>query len=242
MRSTIVTLTLLAAASPGAGQSVDDVVSRYLQARGGIERLHAVKTLRLTGRMSLPGAEAPFVLELKRPAKMRTEFTVNGRKGIQAFDGRAGWSVAPLPGEAARAMGPDETREARSQADVDLSPLVDAAAKGFSIEMHGREALGGGDTVKLLVRGGGGPDRVLFIDSRTHLVVRTEETRDLDGELVEFMTEIGDYRTVDGLTYPYRIDVAPKAQPDLRQRMDIQGVEVNPPIDDARFAKPGPSS
>ena len=43
----------------------------------------------------------------------------------------------PLPGERPRPMGPDEAAEARAQADVDLSPLVDAAAKGYSVELGG---------------------------------------------------------------------------------------------------------
>jgi len=238
-KTTLVVLAVLASSGPLAAQSVDDVVSRYIQARGGLSRLHAVQALRLTGRMTLPDVDAPFVLELKRGSKMRTEFTIEGRKGIQAYDGRSGWSVAPLPGEPPRPLDPGTEREARAQADVDLSPLVDSGAKGFTVELVGREKLSGGETWKLVVRGGGQPDRTLYVDLRSHLVVRTEETRDLDGEDVVFVTEIGDYRTVEGLVYPHRIDVGPKGHPEERQRLAIETVEVNPPLDDSRFSMPG---
>lgn len=228
---------LLAAASAASAQTVDDVVRRYLDARGGIVKLRTVQALRLTGTMELPGIETPFVLELKRPNKMRTEFTVEGQTGIRAFDGRVAWVRLPLPGERPRPMPPDEAAEARAQADVDLSPLVDAAAKGYTVELEGRDRLPAGETWKLVVRGTEGSPRTLHLDVRTNLVVRTFERRTLDGESVEFVTEVGDYRTVSGLVFPHRMEVGPRGGAE-RQRLTIRRVEVNPEIDDARFAVP----
>ncbi|HEX9185482.1 MAG TPA: hypothetical protein VGB87_00285 [Vicinamibacteria bacterium] len=229
---------LLALASAAPAQTVEDVVRRYLDARGGIVKLRSVQSLRLSGTMELPGISAPFVLELKRPAKMRTEFTVEGRKGVRAFDGQAAWEQLPLPGERPRPMSPEDAAEARSQADVDLSPLVDASAKGYSVELAGRDRLPGGDTWKLVVRGPDGPPRTMHLDARTHLVVLTLDRRSLDGKDVEFATEVSDYRSVSGLVFPHRIDVGPKGSPE-RQRLVIQRIEVDPPLDDARFAMPG---
>lgn len=230
-------LALLAASS--SALTVDEVVRRYVDARGGIVKLRSVSTLRLTGTMELPGVSAPFVLELKRPNLMRTEFTVEGQKGVRAFDGTVAWEQLPLPGEAARPMGPEEAAEARAQADVDLSPLVDAAAKGYTIELVGRDRLPGGETYRLLVRGGGVGERTLHLDARSHLVVQTVDRRPVEGRDVEFVTEIGDYRTVQGLVFPHRMEVGPKGSPD-RQRLVIRTIEVNPPIDAARFSLPGP--
>lgn len=228
---------VLLAAGAAQAQTVDDVVRRYLDARGGIVKLRSVQSLRLTGTMELPGVSAPFALELKRPSRMRTEFTVDGRKGIRAFDGQVAWAQLPLPGERPRPMGPEDALEARAQADVDLSPLVDAAAKGYAVELVGRDRLPGGDTWKLEVRG---PDglRTMHLDARTHLVVQTEERRKIDGQDVPFVTEVGDYRTVSGLVFPHRIEVGPRGSPE-RQRLVVRLVEVNPPLDDARFAMPG---
>ena len=229
---------LLALASASPAQTVDDVVRRYLDARGGIVKLRTVQSLRLTGTMELPGVSAPFVLELKRPGKMRTEFTVEGQKGIRAWDGRTAWEQLPLPGERPRPMSPEDAADARAQADVDFSPLVDAAAKGYAVELVGRDRLPGGETWKLVVRGPDGPPRTMHLDARTHLVVQTLDRRTVDGQEVEFVTEVSDYRSVGGLVFPHRIDVGPKGSPD-RQRLSIRTIEINPPLDDARFAMPG---
>jgi hypothetical protein len=177
------------------------------------------------------------VLELKRQGKMRTEFTVEGQTGIRAWDGRTAWEQLPLPGERPRLMDPEDAAEARAQADVDFSPLVDAAAKGYTVELVGRDRLPGGDTWKLVVRGKDGPPRTMHLDARTHLVVETVDRRNVDGKEVEFVTEIGDYRSVSGLVFPHRIEVGPRGSPE-RQRLVVRKVEIDPPLDDARFAMP----
>ncbi|HSD29970.1 MAG TPA: hypothetical protein VLL75_21895 [Vicinamibacteria bacterium] len=236
MTGLVVAAVLLA--SSLRAQTVDDVVRRYLEARGGLAKLRAVRSLRLTGAMELPGVSAPYVLELKRPDKMRTEFTVEGRKGIRAWDGRTAWEQLPLPGEAPRPMSPEDAAEARAQADVDMSPLVDAAAKGYTVELEGRDRLPGGDTWKLVVRGKEGPPRTMHLDTRTHLVVETLDRREVDGKPVEFVTDIGDYRTVGGLVFPHRMEVGPRGSPEQRQRLILEKVEINPPLDDARFSMP----
>jgi zinc protease len=114
---------------------------------------------------------------------------------------------------------------------------VDAAAKGYTVELEGRDRLPGGDTWKLVVRGKDGSPRTLHIDTRTHLVVETVDRRPVDGQEVEFVTEIGDYRSVGGLVFPHRMEVGPRGSPE-RQRLVVRKVEIDPPLDDARFAMP----
>lgn len=239
MRRIALPAALALAAGFAAAQTVDDVVSRYLEARGGLDRLRAVRSLRMTGRLRLPDLEAPLVLELKRPHKMRTVFTIEGRESVRAFDGQTAWVLPPVPGATPQLMPPDQAAEARAQADVDLSPLVDSKAKGFTLELAGRESLPGGETWKIVVRGGPGAPRTFFLDVSTHHVVRTEDLRELDGREVEFVSEVSDYRTVDGLVYPHRIRSGPKGRPEEWQQIEIDTIEVNPALDDARFTMPG---
>ena len=52
------------------------------------------------------------------------------------------------------------------------------------------------------------------------------------------MSEIGDYRTVDGLVFPHRIVTGPKGRPDDQQRVEFDKIEVNPALDDSRFTMP----
>jgi hypothetical protein len=110
-------------------------------------------------------------------------------------------------------MGPEDAVDARAQADVDLSPLVDAAAKGYTVELEGHDRLPGGETFKLVVRGRDGPPRTMHLDTRTHLVVEVLDVRQVEGKPVAFVTEIGDYRSVGGLVFPHRMEVGPRDSP-----------------------------
>jgi hypothetical protein len=239
VRLAAASVLLLVAARGASAQTVDDVVRRYLLARGGIEKLRAVQSLRLSGTMEVPGVPqaAPFVMELKRPHLMRTEFTIEGRVGIRAFDGKEGWAQLPLPGDPPRPMTAEDAAEAKDQADVDLSPLVDAAAKGYAIELVGKDRIPGGETWRLTVKGPPGPPRTVHIDTKTHLVIATEETRMVEGRPVDFVTNVGDYRSVQGLQFPFRIEVGPKGAVD-RQKLVLTKVEVNPTIAAGRFSRP----
>jgi len=242
MRRAALALVLVLAACGTGAETVDEVVGQYLQARGGAERLRGVRTLRMSGSVSLPGIEAPLVLELKRPDKVRTEFTVEGRQSLRAYDGRQAWLLPPVPGAPPQPVPPDQAAELKAQADVDLSPLVDSEAKGFTVELSGREALPGGEAWKLVVSGGAEPPRTLFVDVGSHLVVRTEEVRTLEGKEVRFATEVGDYRPVDGLFYPHRLRSGPADAPETWQTVEIDRIDVNPPLDDARFSPPKAAS
>ncbi len=235
----LATVAALGPALPASAQTVEQVIDRYLQARGGLERIRAVQSLRFTGKMKLGEVEAPLVVELKRPLRMRTEFEVQGRRVVRAFDGKKGWTLLPVPGlDRPRLMPEDESRDAREQADVDLSPLVDSVAKGYKVELQGRERVDGREAYRLLVRAADGSERALLLDTRSALAVRSEEKRMMEGTLQEFVTLIGDYRPVAGLLFPHSIEVGPRGGTE-RQQLTFERIEVNPPLDDARFAMPG---
>ena len=115
-------------------------IAKNVAARGGLEKLKAVKTMRLTGTMKVGDDTMPSVLELKRPNKSRWQFTFDGQTAVQAFDGKAGWMWMPFAGMTEpQAMSAEEKQEAEQQADID-GPLVDYKAKGSTIELVGHDA------------------------------------------------------------------------------------------------------
>ena len=93
--------------------TIDEIVARNLQARGGLERLRAVQAITMKGLMQAAnGTDLPTTLYMQRPNRIRQEVTVNGRLAIQAFDGERGWAQNPMMGNA-----PVEVPSRRRQAD-----------------------------------------------------------------------------------------------------------------------------
>jgi O-succinylbenzoate synthase len=84
-------LLLVVLASPAAAQTVDEVIAKSFEARGGLDRLRAIQTIRVTGRMSMGPTKALMVIERKRPGSFRAEITVQGERAVQAWDGVTAW-------------------------------------------------------------------------------------------------------------------------------------------------------
>ncbi len=235
--SLLAAVALLAPPAVGA-QTVDEIVARYVAARGGREALAAVRTLRMTGRASAgPGRQAIVRREMARPDRIRTEFVFQGTTGVYAWDGSAGWRVSPLDGSLEPEPLPEEDAAvAVEQADID-GPLVDWKAKGHAVELVGSEALPGGPAHQLKVTLKSGLVRHLWVDAKTGLVVRTVSTRKLRGREVVLETAFGDYRETGGVTFARSIETGVQGR--LRRlRIVVESVEVNPVIGDARFRMP----
>lgn len=239
MRNGIMTFFIgLALATPAAAQTVDEIVAKHIEALGGIEKLRAVKTVRMTGKMTVgPGIEAPIVMELKRPNAMRLDITVQGMVGSQAYDGTKGWNLMPFAGsKVPQEMAADEVKLAQEQADID-GPLVDYKAKGSTIELQGKEKVEGSDAYKLKVTLKNGDVRTIYIDAEHYLQIKDEAKRMIRGTEVDSETIMGDYKDVGGLMLPHSIDSGQKGNPQ-RQKLTIEKIEINVPIDDTRFKMP----
>ena len=70
-----------------SAQTADELIAKNIEARGGLEKIQAIQSMRLTGTLSVGDAAMPSLLEVKRPNKTRWEFTVNGQTAVQAYDG-----------------------------------------------------------------------------------------------------------------------------------------------------------
>ena len=229
---------VLGLASPLAAQTVDEIIAKNVQARGGMDKLKAVQSLRMTGKMTMgPGLEAPVVLELKRGNQMRMEFTFQGMTGVQAFDGKSGWALMPFGGRKdPEPMPPEAVKDAEEQADID-GPLVDYKAKGHTVEFLGKEPIEGSDAYKLKVTLKNGSVRTIWIDADANLEIKGEGKKTLRGSEVESETSLGDYKEVAGVMYPHSVEGGPKGVPQ-RQKIVIDKIEVNPTLDDSRFKMP----
>ena len=214
-------------------QSVDVVVARAIQARGGIERIKHEHTQRLTGRISLPTGSGPLLVEMKRPGMMREEVTLNGKSQIRTTDGKVGWGVGTLR-EASTPQQVDDQELHNLAASADFEgPLVDYKEKGNRIELAGKEKVGKRMAYKLVISMKNGENRIDFIDSRTYLELKWQGR----GSDNVFESYFRDYRRVKGLMYAFEIDSGMLGQP-ANQKIVIEKVDVNPPLDDARFQKP----
>jgi hypothetical protein len=219
---------------------VEEILARYVEARGGLARIRALESFRMTGTLAFAGGPpAPFVLEMKRPRLMRTEFRFAGQVGVQAFDGERAWALLPMAGSTTPEFLPDEaSREAADQADIE-GLLVDPAAKGTKVVYVGVETVAGRDCHKLEATLKSGAVRHVYLDVGTYLEAKSAGKRRAGEEEVVIETLSRDYREVGGLKLPFLIEAGPAGRPE-RQRITLEKVELDVPLDASRFRRPGP--
>src|SRR5262249_40541692 len=116
-------------------QTADEIIAKNIQARGGLEKLKAVKTLRTSVKFSDGSFRAEFRQENKRPGKVREEFIVQGMAQIQAYDGKTGWQISPFSGRKdPDLMSADDMKSLVVDGDID-GPLVDYREKGHKADL-----------------------------------------------------------------------------------------------------------
>lgn len=263
------------AQSLGTGLSAAQIVDKNIAARGGLQAWRAVQSLALEGKMGAGGnqraalpadrqhmkelantlprrpaeeVQLPFLMEMKRPRKMRVEVKFKGQTAVQVYDGAKGWKIRPyLNRHEVEPFSEEELRIASTQEDLD-GPLVDYAAKGSHVELAGAEKVEGRDTYKIKITEKTGHTFHVWIDAGTFLEAKIEgQPRRLDGTAHPVEIYYRDYRTVDGLRFPFvmetrvlsvsRNSLGLRDTPVPAERMVIDKVVVNPKVEEKLFSK-----
>jgi outer membrane lipoprotein-sorting protein len=218
-------------------QTVDEIIAKNIEARGGLAKIKAVQSIRATGKMEFGPMEAPGVYVQKRPDMARLDFTVQGLTATQAYDGKSGWAIMPFTGKKdPEPMTADDTKEMQEEADID-GPLVDYKAKGNQVELVGKEKIEGTDAYKLKVTLKNGDVKYSYLDADSGLEIKQESKRMVRDTEQETETSFSDYREVNGLMFAFATQSSIKGSPQT-QKLTIEKIEVNVPVDDASFKMP----
>jgi hypothetical protein len=221
----------------GSAQTVDEVIAKNIQAHGGLEKLKAVRTIRITGKFSQGSFRAGFLQENKRPDMVREEAIIQGLSQIQAYDGKTGWQVSPFGGRKdAELLSQDDLKSLQIDADID-GPLVDYKEKGHKAELVGHDSVEGTDCYKVRLVLKNGDVRYYFLDADSFLEIKMENESNIRGAVQFSETYFGDYEQVDGLYFAFAFEGGPKGSPE-RTKYTVDKVEVNVPLEDALFTMP----
>jgi len=237
----LVAAALAAGPAQAAEPTATEILAQNVAARGGLEAWRKIETMVWVGQIDSARAPVPdmrFVLEQKRPNKTRLEIHALGQGSMRVFDGTHGWKARPGRGQAdIQPYSPQETRFAQAGHGFD-GPLIDAALRGLPVALVSLDELGGRKAYHLKVHPVKGPEEDVWVDAQTHLDVRHDRVAEGPaGEKRRVTVTYGDYRAVEGLQIPFLIESgADSGTPD---KMKLETVLLNPPLDDTVFANPG---
>ncbi len=219
-------------------QTADELIAKNIQARGGMEKIKAIKTLRMTGKFEGGGGfTAAVSQESERPTLIRQTFSLQGMTAVQAYDGATGWQIQPFGGKKdPELMGEDDLRDLLLDGDFD-GPLLDYKEKGSTVEYLGHDVVDGDDALRLKVTLKNGDIIYDYLDPDTFIEIRKEIQQFIRGSVRDRVVGYGSYKPVAGVMYPFSISQGPKNHPD-EQTNTVQKIEANVTINPADFALP----
>lgn len=233
----IVLATLLTLSFSARSQTAEELVNKNIQAKGGMEKIKAIKSVRIKGKLIGGGFTAATLQENERPNKVRETFSLQGMTAVSAYDSATGWQIQPFGGHKdPELMGEDDLRDLLLDADFD-GPLVDYKEKGNTVEFMGHDEVDGDDALRLKVTLKDGDIVYYFLDPDTFLEIRKEVQEFIRGSVKESVVDLGSYKAVAGVMYPFSISQGSKANPGS-QTTTVEKIEVNVQIPDTDFAVP----
>jgi hypothetical protein len=220
-------------------ETVDSLVAKNTEAKGGAEALNSVKTLRLQGKMIVNQGrlQLVYVQYKKRPGEVRSEVSLQSMTAVQAFDGTQGWKISPFGGRKdPEKMSADDTKSLMEDAEIE-GPLIDWKAKGSTVEYLGTEDVDGTPAHKLKVTRKNGDVNFVYLDPDHFLEIRIVSQRTEQGAQIEIETDMGDYEKIGGVFIPFSIEAGEKGTQD-RQKIVLEKGEANVPVDETLFKFP----
>jgi len=222
------TVVIAQTAAKPAPITAQEIVRRYIAARGGLEKLRAIRTLVFRGPPRPNGRPGRRILRA-RPFYLNVGAEGNDGSPWEAYD-ESGLQprVTDAPGAALR-----------HTAYFD-DPLVMTLEPGWSVELTGSERIGDRDAWRLRVTYPDGFVNESFVDKTSWLLIARRSTAPVHafGASVTGQAIIGDYRPVNGVLFPFSLREVDLATGEVMDAFTWEAVEGNAPLDYAVFSPP----
>jgi len=220
----------------GKAASADQILDRYLQAMGGLDRLARLTTFLAKGIFQGYQTEKyPVDVFAKAPNQISTVVHTSAGDSATTYNGGAGWIAGPATERPVALMELTGGELAGAKLDVALwfpSQIKTALSQwraASSASIDGRD-------VQMIQGSGDGRYPVnLYFDSKSGLLARVVRYADSPVGLSPTQTDYADYREVAGVQMPFRVTVT---WLDGKSTTQFSEIQPNVAVDAARFVRP----
>ncbi|HTB93591.1 MAG TPA: hypothetical protein VK728_12220 [Candidatus Sulfotelmatobacter sp.] len=188
---------------PVRADEAQKVIDQYLKAVGGSKVVSRLQTLSIDGSVVAIGDAAPgtYTFKIKRPNRLYLELRASGETFIESYNGKSAWHQAS-DGQFGTLLGHDAV-EMETAAQYFNSHLESLAKRKVGAAYKGEAQVRGRSAHEVELTYPTGVHWQVFFDAETHLIA--EEKADIAGIPREIYYD--DYRAVNGLKVPYKIEM-----------------------------------
>ncbi len=207
-------------------QSLDEIVKRYTLANK-LDKVSSLKTIKITGNMSMMGMQMPMTMWMKNPNKIKTVTSINGQEMIQVYDGVKGYTVNPMAGSTSPVEMTAEEIKQIIRTNMFQNYMAEYLKNG-QLAIAGDENVNNKPAHKLKATIEGGTVVDLFIDKTSYLMVKISVNS--SGMTIDSFPT--DYKETNGFLIPMKTSTTAQG---MEFVMNFTKVEVDIPVDDNVF-------
>jgi zinc protease len=218
---------------------VAELISRAVAAKGGLEKLRSIKTIKATAITTLysgsAGVDVDTTSYIRYPGAFRVDAVMRGGTVTQVFSGGEYW----IKDERGVREAPEAVADQiRGTVQRDVVGLLLALADGKVAARRLPDVVDAGRGLHAIGVGGRGMQAVtVLLDPATALILAQRYEMPTGSGTSSLMEEtFSDYRNVAGLQVAFSAVVRRAGTPFLTRR--VRTFEYNVPIDPALFTKP----
>ncbi len=214
--------------------TVQEVLSKYVQAIGGRAANEKIKTRMIKGTVELApmGIKGTVESYSSAPGKSYTKSNLQGiGEIVEGFDGTTAWSMNPLQGN--RTKDGEELLQTKLinnfYREINLEKLYP------KMEVKGTEKVGDKETYVVVATPNGLAPETFYFDVKSGLLVRADSTLVSPEGKMPAKTFYEDVREIDGVKMPYKVRVV---LPQFEIVTNVTEIKHGVTIEDGKFIKP----
>jgi len=212
--------------------TVDEVLTKYVQAVGGAEMLQKITTRVAKGsRIGADNILIPEEVVQKAPNKLLTVTGPPNSAFTSAYNGSEAWGKSSTG--AFRDL--PESFQAQLKRESEFYKELRTKELYAKLTLAGKEVVRDSDAWVIAATPAHGGTEKLFFDVRSGLLVRRYTESDTIFGKFPLQTDFEDYRDVDGVKLPFLIHWS---FPGRSWGRKITEIKQNVPLDDAQFDRP----
>lgn len=233
MKFCLLTLGALLSMTFANAQTADEIISKYVDAIGGKDKLSQVTSVYMENGTEVMGNEAASKTTILNGKGYKSEADFNGQTVVQVVTDKGGWAINPFAGSSEAAALPDEQYKIVQDQIYIGGPLFNYASHGGKAELLGQEKVGAVNAYKIKYTNKDNAETTYFLDPSTYYIIQAVNKGNAMGQEVTITSNFSNYQKTDfGVFMPYTTDV------DLGQfalKVTTKKVEFNKAVDPAIF-------
>ncbi len=151
MKIVSLVIALIGLSFLSSAQTAEEVVDKYIQTLGGIEKMNSIASIEMKAKVDYGGMSIPIQMISLRDGRTISKISFQGQEMSQgAFDGTTSWgtnfmTMKPEKNDA------ETTENAKRQSSDFVTPLLDYKKKGYTLELLRNETIEGVECLKIKV-------------------------------------------------------------------------------------------